>query len=193
VNKMEKILHEDKTFENVDYTGKAVADREFEACTFLHCNFTKSNLSNNDFIDCVFTDCNFSLTGLSNTGMKNVLFKNCKLLGIDFSVCSNFLFSVNFENCILDYSSFYQKKMKKASFKDCSLKEVDFTETDLSMAIFNNCDLLSAGFMQTILEKADFRTAINYSLDPDLNKIKKAKFALQGVGGLLSKYNIDIE
>jgi uncharacterized protein YjbI with pentapeptide repeats len=83
--------------------------------------------------------------------------------------------------------------MKKASFVDCSLKEVDFAEVDLSMATFSNCDLLNASFMRTILEKADFRTARNYSFDPELNKIKKAKFSHPGVAGLLTKYNIDIE
>jgi uncharacterized protein YjbI with pentapeptide repeats len=61
------------------------------------------------------------------------------------------------------------------------------------MAVFKNCDLLNTSFMQTNLEKADFRTAINYSFDPELNKIKKAKFSLDGLPGLLMKYNIDIE
>jgi fluoroquinolone resistance protein len=43
------------------------------------------------------------------------------------------------------------------------------------------------------LEKADLRTAYNYSIDPSINKIKKAKFSLPGVVGLLSKYDIEIE
>jgi fluoroquinolone resistance protein len=59
--------------------------------------------------------------------------------------------------------------------------------------IFDNCDLKNAAFDQTILEKADFRTAFNYSIDPDNNKIKKAKFSISGLTGLLEKYNIEIE
>ena len=43
---------------------------------------------------------------------------------------------------------------------------------------------------QTILEKADFRTAKNYSIDPEQNRLKKAKFSLSGVVGLLRKYDI---
>jgi len=70
---------------------------------------------------------------------------------------------------------------------------VDFTETDLSMAVFKNSDLLNTSFMRTNLEKADFRSAFNYSIDPELNKIKKAKFSAEGLSGLLTKYNIDIE
>ena len=83
--------------------------------------------------------------------------------------------------------------MKKTNFIDCSIKEVDFAETDLSMAIFKNCDLLNTSFMRTNLEKTDFRSAVNYSFDPELNKIKKAKFSSEGISGLLMKYNIDIE
>jgi len=36
------------------------------------------------------------------------------------------------------------------------------------------------------------RTAFNYSLNPELNKIKKAKFSLPAVVGLLDKYDIEI-
>ncbi|OQA01530.1 MAG: hypothetical protein BWY70_00347 [Bacteroidetes bacterium ADurb.Bin408] len=47
--------------------------------------------------------------------------------------------------------------------------------------------------MRTNLEKADLRTAFNYIIDPELNHIKKARFSLRGISGLLAKYNIDIE
>jgi len=47
--------------------------------------------------------------------------------------------------------------------------------------------------MHTILEKVDFRTAINYSFDLELNRVKKAKFSTAGVIGLMDKYQIVIE
>lgn len=186
-------LHEDKTFEGIDFTEKTSLKREFDNCIFINCNFSKADLSNDDFMDCHFKGCNLSLAMVGNTGIKNIKFTDCKMTGIDFSRCNNFNFSVYFEKCPLDYSSFFQKKMKKTSFIDCSLKETDFTETDLTNAIFKNCDLLNASFTGTILEKADFRTARNYALDPEMNKIKKAKFSFPGIAGLLSKYDIDIE
>ena len=190
---MEIVLHEDKTFEGTDFSEKQSLKREFDNCTFINCNFSKADLGSDDFMDCIFKGCNFSLATMDNTGVKNCTFSDCKLVGIDFSRCNNFNFSVNFEKCPLDYCSFFKKKMKKASFIDCSLKETDFTETDLTNAIFKNCDLLNAAFTATILEKADFRTARNYALDPEMNKIRKAKFSFPGIAGLLSKYDIDIE
>ena len=189
---MDTQIQDDQTFENTDFSEKKVSVIEYNNCEFINCNFSKSDLSNINFVDCFCKGCNFSLAVLKNAGIKNVRFVNSKLMGIDFGVCNDFLFSASFENCQLDYSSFYKKKLKKASFSSCSLKEVDFTETDLSGTVFKNCDLTGAVFVQTILEKADFRTARNYALDPELNKIKKAKFSLPEVAGLLAKYNIDI-
>ena len=83
--------------------------------------------------------------------------------------------------------------MKKARFVDCSLQEVDFTGADLSMAVFGNCNLSRAVFHDSNLEKADFRTASECSIDPEANRIKKAKFSYAGIAGLLGKYNIVIE
>lgn len=75
----------------------------------------------------------------------------------------------------------------------CSLKQVDFAEADLSKALFKDCDLASASFMRTNLEQADFRTARNYSIDPELNKMKRARFSPSELAGLLHKYNLQIE
>ena len=69
---------------------------------------------------------------------------------------------------------------------------VEFTETDLTETIFNSCNLEGALFENCNLEKVDFRTAFNYSLDPEKNKIAKAKFSKEGALGLLKKYNIQI-
>jgi len=83
-------------------------------------------------------------------------------------------------------------KIKKTIFRDTKLEEVDFTECDLPGSVFENCDLARATFDHTILEKADFTTSFNYSLDPEINRIKKARFSLPDVIGLLHKYDIEI-
>lgn len=190
---MQTVQNEDKTFDTADFSEMRMPVSAYIDCHFVNCNFSKANISASDFIGCIFTGCNFSLAVMENTGLKNAVFKNCKMVGIDFSKCSDFLFAVHFENCPLDYCSFFRKKMKKTIFRDCSIKDADFTETDLSLASFDNCDLLNSSFVQCNLEKTDFRTARNYAFDPEANKIKKAKFSMQGVVGLLSKYQLDIE
>jgi uncharacterized protein YjbI with pentapeptide repeats len=102
------------------------------------------------------------------------------------------LLSFSFEDCILNFSSFYKLKLKNAQFKSCKLHDVEFIEAELPQANFDQCDLQGATFENTKLEGADFRTAYNYSIDPEMNRIAKAKFSLPDVVGLLYKYNIVI-
>ena len=92
----------------------------------------------------------------------------------------------------MNISSFVNMKLKKIRFSRSILTEVDFTGADLSGAIFEKCDLGAAIFQHTILEAADFTTSFNYSIDPELNKLRKAKFSLVGISGLLDKYDIII-
>jgi uncharacterized protein YjbI with pentapeptide repeats len=183
----------EKTFENIDFTVKGLTRVDYEACSFINCNFADTDLSNISFIESEFSGCNLSTAKLVKTGFKDVRFKDCKLLGLHFDYCDSFLFEVNFENCTLNLSSFYQVKLKKTNFKNCILHEVDFVEADLSNSIFDQCDLNKAVFENTNLEKADLLTAYNYSFDPELNRIKKAKFSVPAVTGLLHKYDIDIK
>ncbi|MDO6437147.1 pentapeptide repeat-containing protein [Cyclobacterium sp. 1_MG-2023] len=181
-----------ETFDQVDYSENRMEGEAYEQCLFSNCNFFNSDLCRIEFMDCQFFNCNFSMTSIIDAAFKNVAFQQCKLMGIDFSKCDDFLFSASFTGCTLDYSIFQAKNLKKAKFDHCSLKDVDFSNADLSFAIFDTCNLLQATFYNSILEKADFRTAINYSFDPAYNKIKKAKFSLEGLPGLLSKYNIEV-
>jgi uncharacterized protein YjbI with pentapeptide repeats len=115
------------------------------------------------------------------------------MLGLRFDSCNEFGLSFSFDSCQLNHCSFYKTKIKKTIFKNSQLQETDFAEADLTSVVFDNCNLIQAIFDHTILEKADFRTSCNYSIDPENNRIKKAKFSILGVSGLLEKYDIDIE
>jgi uncharacterized protein YjbI with pentapeptide repeats len=190
---MRNNFQEEQKFTGVDFSNRKTYDTEYDNCIFQNCDFSNSDFSDNDFVDCQFENCNFALTKFAGSGLKSVHFADCKLVGINFDVCSDFLFSVGFKNCVLDYSSFYSKKLKKTKFVACSLREVDFTSADLSETVFERCDLTMAIFSQTNLEKADFTTAFNYQIDPEQNRMKKARFSPEGIAGLLVKYKIVIE
>ena len=184
---------EDKTFTKI--TAEAFTSRKstFENCKFINCDLSYADLSGMVFIDCYFEGCNLSLIKLSDTGLQNIQFKDCKLTGADFSKSRDFLFEVNFNNCILDNAIFYKKKNKGAKFTDCSMVETDFTEADLTDTQFINCNLNRAFFNRTILKNADLRTSYNFIIDPDINNVKKARFSVHGLAGLLAKYDIWIE
>jgi fluoroquinolone resistance protein len=198
---MKQVFIEEKTFDKIDFTQKPLDKGEYEYCTFINCDFSKTDFSDIKFLECEFSGCNLSLVRLTQTALKGIKFKACKMLGLNFGECNEFGFVVDFDTCILKHSSFVSMatslkqriRLKQTIFKDSQLDEVDFTECDLTSAVFDNCDLTGAIFEYTILEKADFRTASNYSIDPELNRIKKAKFSQPGLAGLLDKYDIEIE
>ncbi|WP_228913582.1 pentapeptide repeat-containing protein [Salinimicrobium sediminilitoris] len=113
-------------------------------------------------------------------------------MGLNIYECDPFLLSFSFESCLLSFSSFSRLKIKNTSFKDCKLIQADFSETDLTSADFTNCDLSGAIFYNTRLQKADFATSQNFSIDPEINDIKEAKFSLENIPGLLEKHKIKI-
>lgn len=133
------------------------------------------------------------MSKVTGAAFRSVDFLNCKLLGLHFDDCNTFLLSFSFEDCVLNFSSFYKLKLKKTIFRNCKLEEVEFMESDLSNSVFENCELSRAIFDNTILTNTDFRTSYNFSIDPEANKMDKAKFSVLGLSGLLNKYNIIIE
>ena len=173
---------------DVDFSFQKMNRTDFEECEFVNCVFT--DLSRLSFIDCHFKNCNLSNSKTVDTALKSCKFSGCKLLGMNFSASKDFIFEVHFEDCLMDYVSFDRKKLNKSSFTRCKLHGANFTEADLSKSTLVNCDLYDALFSGTNLSSVDLTSAINFIIDPELNNIKKAKFTLQGLPGLLQRHHI---
>lgn len=184
---------QEKLFKKVNNQTCQTKGGEFEDCVFDSCSFNQGDFTDSKFINCSFVDCDLSSAILARTSFQEVKFVQCKMMGLIFDGCDTFGLSFTFESCQLSYSSFFNLKITRTYFSDSILHQVDFSQTDLSDGVFNNCDLDRATFGQTLLEKADFRTSYNYIIDPENNKINKAKFSLSSITGLLAKYNIKIE
>ena len=134
--------------------------------TFEKVDWINKRINHREFEDCTFKNCDFS-----NSDFSNNTFMDCEFI---------------------DYSSFANKKMPKTKFTSCSMKEVTFTGSNLTQSSFENCNLDNAIFNDTILAGVDFTSAYNYKIDPEFNPMKKAKFSMQGIPGLLEKYDIKI-
>ena len=182
-------LQQDQTFEKIH----VLEGYKYENCRFVNCDFSRASFAGIVFIDCEFDQCNLLLVETDDTGMQDVKFSNCKLSGVNFGKCREFAFGVSFSYCVLDNAVFYKRKMKGIKFIECSMLETDFTECDLTSAMFQNCNLQNAFFEKTILRQSDFRSSYNFIIDPDKNDIRKAKFSLYGLPGLLMKYGITVE
>lgn len=184
---------EQQLFSKQDYTESPLAKGAYENCSFRDCNFAGSDLSGIRFIECTFSGCDLSNVKVTHTAIQETAFKDCKMLGLRFDNCDQIGLTVRFENCQLDHSSFYQVKLNHTVFINCTLKEVDFTEADLRNIIMDRCDLLGATFEHTNLERANLSSAINYSIDPDNNPLRGARFTMPSVLGLLHKYQIEVD
>lgn len=183
----------DIDFSDLKHTSTTFRNAEYEHCTFTNCDFSKSSFLSCTFTNCTFTDCNLKIVKLDHSQLDTCSFYNCAVLGVNFSACSNFLFSVSFDKCLLNYSVFTGKTIAETYFTDCSLNEVDFSECNLAQANFQYSDCLRAVFKNTNLSGADFSLAKNYRIDPEENRLQKAKFSWPEVQGLLSKYDLVFE
>ncbi len=165
---------------------------EFNNYTFNDCDLSQLDLTSYEFIDCTFINCDLSMAVIEHTVFSRVMFIGCKMIGLDFSRCSKFVFSVSFNESILDFCFFYKKKLKKTLFKKCSMKEMTFIECELDESKFDDCDLDRTTFEKCNLGKSDFSTAYNYTIIPSENNIKNARFSYPEILGLLRHYNIKV-
>jgi fluoroquinolone resistance protein len=190
---MNKAYQADQSFQNQNFQKKGLLLGEYESCDFTNCSFLNADLSGIIFSECSFVDCDLSMATVKGTAFRDTKFKNCKLLGLRFDDCNPFSLSFDFEGCILHFASFFRLKIPRTVFKNCKLEDVEFVEADVSNAVFILCDLSRAIFEGTNLEGADLRSAFNFSIDPEKNRIQKGKYTAQNLSGLLDNYKLVIE
>lgn len=182
----------EQTFDQPDvFTGGLEAD-VYELCYFVRQNMRGIDLSNVKFIECTFLDCDLSNAIIGETAFQEVTFENCKMLGLRFNYASSFLLQLRFKHCQLDFCDFSQLNLAQINFGESSLSEANFTEANLSEANFSACQLDRAIFQLTNLSGADFRTAQNIDIDPENNQMRKAKFSIYELAGLLRKHGLDV-
>lgn len=185
--------YNNKIFDKLDSVEQEMTGNEYDSCIFRNLDFSNCNFSRSEFVNCRFESCNLSLVKLTAVRIKNINFVDCKLVGVGFSQCDDFLFSASFIRSNLDYCYFINKNLKNTRFTECSIREANFAGADLSNIEFNNCDFSNTVFEKTILERTNFTSSFNYSINPEQNKLKKTKFSVDGLRGLLDKYDIIVE
>ncbi len=128
---MKEVYIEEKSFEKINFHEYPLTKGAYVNCIFKHCDFSNTDLSEFSFTECAFISCNLSLANLTKTAFRDIKFIACKMLGLRFENCNDFGLSFSFEDCQLNYASFYQLKIKKTIFKNSQLHEIDFSACDL--------------------------------------------------------------
>lgn len=183
----------DSEFRGIDYSTSPIEETDFENCHFINCNFANTGLNNLQFEDCVFENCDLSNVPIQNTAFRNIQFNACKLIGLQFDTCNPFLLSFQFQQSILNFSSFYRLQIPGTVFQNCTIEEADFTETNLAKAVFDDCILTGTMFGNTSLQNADLYNSSGFIIDPETNNLNGARFSIENLPGLLMKYNLKIE
>jgi uncharacterized protein YjbI with pentapeptide repeats len=187
------IIFEDREWQDIHWQTEAPPRGAYDQCRFVHCNLSNAVLTDYHFTDCLFADCDFSNADLRGVVFNDALFQECKLTGLHFGDCHKIPFGVRFKGCILTLASFEKMMLRKTIFEDCRLTETDFSGADLRESVFTGSHLDRAIFNGCNLEKADFRNVYQCTIDPALNRMRKARFSLEGLPGLLAAYGLDIE
>lgn len=177
---------------NQQFNDIQLHEKEFYKCTFESCDFSKAVLTQCRFENCTFNKCDLSLAKLKGAEFIDVSFTGSKLIGIDWAETLS-ISGLKFNQCRLDHSVFYSVEMRFTSFEECVLKGADFERANLTKAVFTLSDLEGCKFRETNLTSADFTGAINYSINPNLNKIRKAVFSLPDALALLNCFDIVIK
>lgn len=144
------------------------------------------------FVDYKFIGKDLSLTQFKGIRLQEVTFESCKLIGVNFSMVDPLFFSVRFRNCLLDMTNFSGLDLKKTPFINCLIREASFFESNLTEADFSGSNLSGTTFHHCNLSQVNFASAINYSINPFTNQLKKARFSSPEVLSLLNYFEIII-
>jgi fluoroquinolone resistance protein len=180
---------ENKKLKALNFDNKIIKDKEFQNCNFVRCNFLECSFERCSFEECSFYNCNLSLVKLISSRFITVNFHNSKLVGINWVKAATPL-DVNFFECIINNSNFLGLGLRNINIIKCEAKETNFADANLKNAKFTSTNLEKSRFLNTNLIQANFTDAINYSINPNQNQLKKTIFTLPEAISLLQ--NLDI-
>lgn len=186
-----------QTFSNLIIEQQVIEQVGFESCQFKQCKFTDLIFRHTKFIECDFELCDLALAKFPSSKFSEVSFKDSKLIGINWTEMSWPLVKLTsplyFYGSNLSHSSFFGLDLPHLIIEECKAHDVDFREANLSHASFVGTDLLNSLFLHTNLNAADFTNAVNYTINPNENRITNAHFSFPDVIALLNHFGIKMK
>ena len=126
----------------------------------------------------------------------DVTFEQCKLIGVDWTRAMwsqpRLSASLEFNNSVINDSSFFGLTLDEVKLVECKALEVDFRNGRFCRAQFSYTDFTASLFGKTDLSGADFTEAVNYDIDIFDNKLDKAKFTRYEALRLLNGLDIEL-
>jgi len=189
--------YENAVFSDLNLDGEEVVGKVFEHCTFTRSTFSGTELLNCSFISCSFKFCNLSSVRIVQSSFRDVLFEETKIMGVNWTKAKRprvkLANMINFRKSNVSYSSFLGLDVRGIVMEECQAHEVDFREANLAGGNFCATDFKGSLFSRTNLNSANFIDAMNYSINPMENDIRKGKFSLPDAITLLSYFEIQVQ
>ncbi len=186
-----------QAFKRLVYRGKIIEGKEFEQCTFAKCSFVETAFLGCRMRECTFKDCDLRLMRVKGSTFVNVKFEGSEVTHVNWTEAiwpgASLFDSLKFQECSISYSTFIGLALRNFGAVKCTAKDADFAEADLTRAVFTGTDFAESRFLHTNLSEADFTGAVNYTISPLDNPIKKAKFSLPAAVSLLIALGVVIE
>src|SRR5438477_675253 len=92
-----------------------ILSRDLESATFTDCTLIGTDARNTKFIDCTFERSTLSSVRIDGAVLQ-AKFLASKIEGVNFFTAKRELLSLEFENCLIRYSSFAELKLKETKF-----------------------------------------------------------------------------
>jgi fluoroquinolone resistance protein len=168
----------DRTFSDLMLDAADLSGKELQRCTFRRCKLPASVWARSKLEECLFEHCDLTRMAPQELALREVTFKDSKLMGVDWTDLGP-LPNVAFEACDLRYASFVKLKLKATKFLRCTAREANFIDVDLTEADFTGTDLTDSTIRGCTLAKTNFSKATGVLFDPQHNRAKGARIALE--------------
>jgi uncharacterized protein YjbI with pentapeptide repeats len=182
--------YDEQVFDGIVCT-RNIKNISFVDCVFNGCKFQQIQWQSCLFEDCEFINCDLSLNSFVSVGLRDTKFKECKLLGINWSDLSKPVLT-EFDSCIMDQCIFEHLDLRNTSFSNSRLQSAELHQCNLTKTNFSGCNLSHCVFENCDLSHAWFENATNYTINPQTNVLKKAKFSYPEVLSFLHPFDIEI-
>ena len=122
----EQLDWENENFKRLQLSEDDLSNKSFEDCNFIDCDFINCNWRNTSFINCEFKNCSLSNLNVHNCKLNEVLFVESKLVGLNFSSCKNYYFSLSWISAMCCFATFPDVTWRRLPLVEVLLKIVIF-------------------------------------------------------------------
>jgi uncharacterized protein YjbI with pentapeptide repeats len=182
----------DRRFDDLMGEGLLVANKELQRCVFRRCKLPQSRWPETRIEDCIFEDCDLTRMAPQGLACRGVIFKGCKLMGVEWSGLGS-LPDLAFDGCDLRYASFVDLRLRALAIVGCLVREANFLSVDLTEADFTGSDLTGSTISGCTLAKTNLARASGVFFDPQKNKCKGARVAVETAVLLMRSYGVVVE